>query len=118
MMKKIKKAFTALRRKHKRQSINTFIIGIVVLLFLSNLPFFNTLLSYKLFFALSIFWLFIVYETFDVYFFLIFFTITFILVLLGINEKAEEMGDIILFILLFICVRDCIGFFRIRDKND
>jgi hypothetical protein len=116
MMKKIKEAFTALQRKHKRH--NVFISGIVVLLFLSNLPFFNTLLSHRLFFNLSIFWLFIVYETFDVYFFLIFFTITFILVLLGISERAEDMGNIIFFILLFICVRDCISFVRNVDKND
>lgn len=116
MMKKIKEAFTALQRKHKEHS--AFISGIVVLLFLSNLPFFNTLLSYELFFNLSIFWLFIVYEVFDVYFFLIFFIITFALVLLGVNERAEGMGNIIFYILLFICIRDCIGFVRNVDKND
>jgi|SRR3989344_1999819 len=117
MIVKIKKAFAALQKKHKRQNINTFISGIVFLLFLLNIPFFSTLLSDKLFYTLSIFWLFIVYKKFDVYFFHIFFIITFTLVLLGINERAEDMGNIIFFILLFTCIRDFIGFIRNANKE-
>jgi len=118
MRKTIKEAFLSVQRKYKKNSTNTFISGIVVLLFLLNLPFFNILLSYKLFFAISIFWLSVVYKTFNVYFFLNFFIIAFVLVLLGINEGAEGIGNIIFFILLFICIREYIGFFRNGDKND
>lgn len=118
MIKTIKEAFLSLKRKYKRNNSTTFMSGIVVLLFLSFLIFFDVLVPYKLFFSLFIFWLLIVYKIFNGYFFLSFFTLAFMLVLLGMNERAEEIGNIIFFILLFVCIKECIGFFRTGDKND